>query len=99
MKKILAVLIFLLPWLVRAQVPQNVKGNGINVPYYDGTQLKAFFTGKNAKPIMGGNGEVLVSEAVAQSGGASGRAFEEIGVVELKGVSEPVRLFRAIRAN
>jgi adenylate cyclase len=43
--------------------------------------------------------EVLVSETVADSQTALESAFEELGVVELKGIREPVRLFRAIRAN
>jgi adenylate cyclase len=43
--------------------------------------------------------EVLVSETVAESEAASGSAFEELGVVELKGIREPVRLFRAVRAT
>jgi adenylate cyclase len=42
--------------------------------------------------------EVLVSEAVAQSGGPGTTAFEDLGMVELKGIPEPVRLFRAVRA-
>jgi adenylate cyclase len=43
--------------------------------------------------------EVLVSETVVESGAPSGSAFEELGVVELKGIREPVRLFRAVRAT
>ena len=43
--------------------------------------------------------EVLVSETVAESGTAAGSLFEDLGVVELKGISEPVRLFRAVRAT
>jgi adenylate cyclase len=43
--------------------------------------------------------EVLVSETVAESGAASGSTFEELGIVELKGIREPVRLFRAVRAT
>ena len=43
--------------------------------------------------------EVLVSETVAESGTAAGSVFEDLGVVELKGIPEPVRLFRAIRAT
>lgn len=43
--------------------------------------------------------EVLVSETVAESGAAAGHVFEDIGDVELKGIREPVRLFRAIRAT
>jgi class 3 adenylate cyclase len=43
--------------------------------------------------------EVLLSEAVAESGAPAGTAFEELGVVELKGIADPVRLFRAVRAN
>jgi adenylate cyclase len=39
--------------------------------------------------------EVLVSETVAESGTAAGSIFEDLGVVELKGIHEPVRLFRA----
>jgi class 3 adenylate cyclase len=42
--------------------------------------------------------EVLVSDAVAQSGGPGTTAFEDLGMVELKGIPEPVRLFRAVRA-
>jgi len=41
--------------------------------------------------------EVLVSEAVAESGALGGGIFEDLGVVELKGIHEPVRLFRAMR--
>jgi adenylate cyclase len=41
--------------------------------------------------------EILVSEAVAESGAPSGSAFEELGFVELRGIPEPVRLFRAVR--
>jgi adenylate cyclase len=44
-------------------------------------------------------GEVLVSEAVVELGAAAGNDFEELGVVELKGIREPIRLFRAIRAT
>jgi adenylate cyclase len=43
--------------------------------------------------------EVLVSEAVVELGAGPGSAFEELGVVELKGIREPVRLFRAIRVD
>jgi class 3 adenylate cyclase len=42
-------------------------------------------------------GEVLVSEAVAESGAPAGSAFEDLGAVELKGIHEPTRLFRAVR--
>jgi adenylate cyclase len=42
--------------------------------------------------------EVLVSKTVAASGAPSGSSFEELGLVELKGIREPVRLFRAVRA-
>jgi len=43
--------------------------------------------------------EVLLSEAVAELGAPAGTVFEELGVVELKGIPEPARLFRAVRAN
>jgi adenylate cyclase len=43
--------------------------------------------------------EVLVSETVAESGLTAGSLFEDLGVVELKGIPEPVRLFRAVRAT
>jgi class 3 adenylate cyclase len=43
--------------------------------------------------------EVLVSETVVELGAGPGSAFEELGVVELKGIREPVRLFRAIRVD
>jgi adenylate cyclase len=42
--------------------------------------------------------EVLVSEAVAEPGEPGASAFEDLGMVELKGIREPVRLFRAVRA-
>ncbi|HWB57576.1 MAG TPA: adenylate/guanylate cyclase domain-containing protein [Gaiellaceae bacterium] len=41
--------------------------------------------------------EVLVNETVAESAAAPGTAFEDLGVVELKGIREPARLFRATR--
>ena len=44
-------------------------------------------------------GEVLVSETVGESAAPAGSAFEELGVIELKGIREPVRLFRAVRTN
>jgi len=44
--------------------------------------------------------EVLVSEEVAQlSGGSSGVRFEDLGPVELKNVSRPIRLLRASRVS
>jgi class 3 adenylate cyclase len=43
--------------------------------------------------------EVLLSDAVAELGAPAGTAFEELGVVELKGIGDPIRLFRAVRAN
>ena len=43
--------------------------------------------------------EVLISEAVAELGAPAGTVFEELGVVELKGIPEPARLFRAVRAT
>ena len=44
-------------------------------------------------------GEVLVTETVAESAAPPGSAFDELGRVELKGIHEPVRLFRAVRAG
>jgi adenylate cyclase len=41
------------------------------------------------------SGEVLVSKAVADASQADGIAFEDIGSVELKGVSGTVHLLRA----
>lgn len=41
--------------------------------------------------------EVLVSEAVAVLGAPPGAVFEDLGAVELKGIPEPMRLFRAAR--
>jgi class 3 adenylate cyclase len=43
--------------------------------------------------------EVLLSEAVAESGAPAGTALEELGAVELKGIGDPVRLFRAVRTT
>lgn len=43
--------------------------------------------------------EVLVSETVAESAANDGTVFDDLGVVELKGIREPVRLFRAIRTT
>jgi adenylate cyclase len=43
--------------------------------------------------------EVLLSEAVAELGAPAGTGFEELGVVELKGIPDPIRLFRAVRAT
>jgi adenylate cyclase len=41
-----------------------------------------------------GPGEVLVSEAVAEAVDGATDRFERIGMVELKGIPEPVELFR-----
>ena len=47
-----------------------------------------------------GPDEVLVSEEVAQlSSGSSGVRFEDLGPVELKNVSRPIRLLRASRVS
>jgi adenylate cyclase len=43
-------------------------------------------------------GEVLVSETVAELGATAVSAFEDLGVVQLKGLRDRVRVFRAIRA-
>ncbi|MGH2530287.1 MAG: adenylate/guanylate cyclase domain-containing protein [Actinomycetota bacterium] len=45
-----------------------------------------------------GPNEVLVSEDVRQASGAGGIRFHDVGPVELKNVSRPVRLYRASRA-
>ena len=45
-----------------------------------------------------GPNEVLVSEDVRQGSGAGGVRFHDVGPVELKNVSRPVRLYRASRA-
>ena len=45
-----------------------------------------------------GPNEVLVSEDVRQASGAGGVRFHDVGPVELKNVSRPVRLYRASRA-
>jgi adenylate cyclase len=41
--------------------------------------------------------EVLAAETVAEV--SPDAVFEEIGIVELKGIADPVRLFRALRAG
>jgi adenylate cyclase len=45
-----------------------------------------------------GAGQVLVNEAVVESGTPSDVAFKELGDVELKGIPRPVRIFEAHRA-
>ncbi|MFN7138447.1 MAG: LptA/OstA family protein [Limisphaerales bacterium] len=42
-------------WLAVAQIPQNVSAKGINLPYFEGTQLKAFFLADAADPAPGGH--------------------------------------------
>ena len=45
----------LLTLVATAEVPQNVKAKGIrNMPYFEGTQLKAFFNAQTADPLPGG---------------------------------------------
>jgi len=61
--------------------------------YYGQTVNVASRIAEYARP-----GEVLVSEAVVQAAGASGLAFDDIGNVELKGVSGVVRLAAARRS-
>ena len=61
--------------------------------YYGQTVNVASRIAEYARP-----GEVLVSEAVVQAAGASGLAFDDIGNVELKGVSRVVRLAAARRS-
>jgi adenylate cyclase len=46
-----------------------------------------------------GPGQVLVSEDVLAASTPEGVSFEEIGPVELKGVTRPVVLHRAVRAG
>ena len=46
-----------------------------------------------------GPSEVLVSQDVVELAGADGLRFEEIGPVELKGVTHPVVLHRALRGG
>jgi adenylate cyclase len=57
-------------------------------------------TGNVAARIAGraGPGEVLVSEDAVSAAGALDRVrFEPVGAVELKGVTRPVQLHRALR--
>jgi len=44
-------------------------------------------------------GEVLVSADVVEASGVSGVTFREIGPVELKGMSEPIRLYVAAKGG
>ncbi len=50
---------------------------------------------------VAGPGEVLLSDAtlLAISGGLAGANFEELGPVVMKGLPNPIRLFRAARAR
>jgi adenylate cyclase len=45
-----------------------------------------------------GPGEVLVSEAAVDSCSAEEVRFEHVGPVQLKGVAQPIMVFRAARA-
>jgi class 3 adenylate cyclase len=58
--------------------------------YYGGTVNLAARISDYARP-----GEVLVSSAVVEAAGLPEGSFDEVGPVELKGVSGPVRLFAA----
>ena len=63
MKKIaIAALLTVISLAAFAQVPPNIRAKEIYVPYSEGTELRALFTGKDATPITGGKGEVLVHE-------------------------------------
>jgi class 3 adenylate cyclase len=48
---------------------------------------------------MAGPGEVLASEETVMLASVDGIGFEEIGPVDLKGVSKPVVLYRAKRSG
>ncbi len=50
---------------------------------------------------VAGPGELLLSEAMLErtEGGVNGVEFEELGPVVMKGIPEPVRLYRATRAT
>ncbi|HEY7762028.1 MAG TPA: adenylate/guanylate cyclase domain-containing protein, partial [Actinomycetota bacterium] len=43
--------------------------------------------------------EVLVGETVVTTGGTEGIAFVERGTAELKGIADPVPLFRAVTSE
>ncbi|MFL5757828.1 MAG: adenylate/guanylate cyclase domain-containing protein [Chloroflexota bacterium] len=44
-------------------------------------------------------GQVVVSQAVVDAADGTSVAFEDVGLVELKGVAEPVRLYEAVRSE
>ncbi|HEX6263034.1 MAG TPA: adenylate/guanylate cyclase domain-containing protein [Actinomycetota bacterium] len=46
-----------------------------------------------------GAGEVLVSEAASRSASVEGVRFETMDPVELKGMAEPIQVFRAVRTS
>jgi len=64
---------------VQGQVPQNVTAKGFSAPYREGTQLKAFFSGDEAKPITGGKGELLVKNFEMKWFGKTTNDVELIG--------------------
>ena len=44
-------------------------------------------------------GQILVSESVVEAGSLDGVRFGELGAMELKGFTKPVRVFEARRAD
>jgi adenylate cyclase len=46
---------------------------------------------------MAGPGQVFVGEVAATAGDPEGVRFEEVGPTQLKGVSRPVTVYRALR--
>jgi adenylate cyclase len=78
--------------------PAHVGANAGPINYTDGdyyglTVIVAARLAARARP-----GEVLVGEAIAARRQPEGVRFEDLGPVTLKGVAEPLKVFRALRA-
>lgn len=81
----------------RGLPPAHVGANAGPINYTDGdyygmTVIIAARIAERAQP-----GEVLVGESIPAYGAPNGVRFERVGPVELKGVAEPVTVFRAVR--
>jgi adenylate cyclase len=81
----------------RGLPPAHVGVNAGPMTYTDGDYYGRVVNIAARIASLAGPGQVLVGEAVTDTGSPQGVRFEELGHFPLKGVAQPARVFQALR--
>jgi adenylate cyclase len=81
----------------RGLPPAHVGVNAGSMTYTDGDYYGLAVNVAARIAALAGPGQVLIGEVAATAGHPEGVRFEEVGPTQLKGVTRPVTVYRALR--